>query len=191
MGGGDKPLIALGGRTLLDHVRERLAPQCEEVILNANGDARRFAETGLDVVPDSLPNHPGPLAGILSALDWAAAHRPSIPWIVTVPGDTPFIPGDLVSRLHEAREAEGRPLACASSGAHVHYTVGLWPISLRQDLHYALTVRGMRSVRDWTRLHGAAEASWPSEPLDPFFNVNTPDELARAGTLVEQYRDRL
>lgn len=185
MGGGDKPLLMLKGRTLLDHISSRLAPQCEDVILNANGDPTRFRETGLTVVPDCLPDHPGPLAGILSALEWAALYRPAVEWVVSVPGDTPFVPEDLVQRLLEAREAAKRPIACTSSGSQVHFAVGLWPTSLRQDLRRAVTVKGIRSVREWAAPHGIAEVPWPTEPFDPFLNINTPEDLARVSAMVE------
>jgi molybdopterin-guanine dinucleotide biosynthesis protein A len=186
MGGGDKPLLTLKGRTLLEHVSMRLSPQCEGLVLNANGDPARFGKMALAIVPDSLPDHPGPLAGILAGLEWAALRLPATEWIVSVPGDTPFIPMDLVQRLHEAREAAGRPLACAASGSRVHFAVGLWPVRLRQDLRHALTVRETRSIRDWVTLHGFAQASWPTEPIDPFFNINAPEDWVRANALVEQ-----
>jgi len=181
MGGGDKPLLALGGRPLLDHVAERLGPQCRGLILNINGDPSRFGEPRFPVAPDPLPGHPGPLAGILAALEWAALHRPALAWVVSAPGDTPFLPPDLVPRLHEAREAAGQPLACAASGGQLHPAVGLWPVDLRHDLREAIASRALRSVRDWGNLHGMAQASWSSEPLDPFFNINTPEDLAKAG----------
>ena len=184
MGGGDKPLLRLAGRTLLDHVAGRLGPQCSGLILNVNGDPARFGAVHLPVVPDPLPGHPGPLAGILAALDWAAAHRPGLAWVASVPGDTPFIPPDLVLRLHEAREAARLPLACAASGGQLHPAVGLWPVDLRHDLREAVASGGLRSVRDWANRHGMARASWGGEPLDPFFNINTPEDLARAGAWV-------
>jgi molybdopterin-guanine dinucleotide biosynthesis protein A len=190
MGGNDKPLLAFEGFTLLDHVAQRLALQCESMILNANGDLSRFENMRFPIVPDSVAGHLGPLAGILTALDWTAAHRPDIDWVVSVPGDTPFIPQDLVRQLHEARRRSERPLACASSGSQVHFAVGLWPVSLRNDLRQMLLEKGMRSVRDWVRLHGYAEASWPLDPVDPFFNINTPDDLAEASVLAQQERRR-
>jgi molybdopterin-guanine dinucleotide biosynthesis protein A len=183
MGGGDKSLLDLGGTKLVDHVARRLAPQCEGLIVNANGDPSRFESLNFPVVPDSVPGHPGPLAGVLAALDWTSAHRPEIEWIVSVPGDTPFIPRDLVSRLHEAREASRMPLACAASGERTHYAVGLWPIRLRQDLHRAVVEQNTRRLGEWVRLHGHAEASWPPSPVDPFFNINTPDDLSKAQAL--------
>jgi molybdopterin-guanine dinucleotide biosynthesis protein A len=186
MGGGDKLLLKLQGRSLLAHVGQRLAPQCESVILNANGDPSRFAETDRPIVPDSISGHPGPLAGILAALEWTALHRPSVAWVVSVPGDTPFLPKDLVLRLHEARSAARLPLACAVSGCHEHYATGLWPVGLRHDLRHALTGRGVRRVEDWARAHGLASASWPDQPFDPFFNINTPEDLETAGTLLER-----
>jgi molybdopterin-guanine dinucleotide biosynthesis protein A len=149
MGGTDKALLPLAGRTLVEHVAERLAPQCESVILNANGDPARFARIPLPVVPDSIPDYPGPLAGILAALEWSAAHRPDIAWVVSAPADTPFIPRDLVLRLHDACNEISKPIACAASGSQAHFAVGLWPVSLRHDLRQALVNHGTRSIRDW------------------------------------------
>lgn len=184
MGGGDKPLRTLGGRPLLDHVIARLRPQVTELILNANGDAARFAPWGLPVVPDGLADHPGPLAGILASLDWAATSRPGSAWVVSVPGDSPFIPADLVARLHAAREAAGVPLACAASGGWTHPPVGLWPVALRDDLRAAL-MAGERKIDRWTARHGCAQAEWPTAPCDPFFNANAPDDLAEAEALLQ------
>jgi molybdopterin-guanine dinucleotide biosynthesis protein A len=174
MGGGDKPLRALGGRPMLDHVLARLAPQCASLALNANGDPARFAAWGLPVWPDPLEGHPGPLAGILAALENAA-----LPFVVTVPGDTPFLPEDLVARLHAARGAAGAAIACAASGGHTHPPVALWPRALAADLRAAL-LAGERKIDRWTARHGVATAEWPSAPVDPFFNANTPEELAEA-----------
>jgi len=183
MGGGDKPLRDLGGRPLLAHVLERLAPQVSAVILNANGDSARFAAWGLPVVADGLPDHPGPLAGILAALDWAAAMQPDLPFVASAPGDSPFIPRDLVVRLHAAREDAGVPLACARSGGQTHPPIGLWPVALRHDLRAAL-LGGERKIDRWTARHGVAHADWPIAPYDPFFNANAPEDLAEAERLL-------
>lgn len=183
MGGGDKPLRLLGGRPMLDHALDRLAPQVAAVIVNANGDPARFAAHRLPVVADGLPDHPGPLAGILAALDWAAAHRPDLAWVASVPGDSPFIPPDLVARLHAARDAAGVPLACARSGGQAHPPVGLWPVVLRDALRTALT-GGERKIDRWTARHGCAHADWPDAPVDPFFNANAPEDLAAAERLL-------
>ncbi|WP_262300248.1 molybdenum cofactor guanylyltransferase MobA [Microvirga sesbaniae] len=190
MGGQDKVLLALGDRTLLDHVAQRLAPQCESLVVNANGDPRRLGALPFPVVADSVPGHLGPLAGILTALEWTQAHRPGIAWVVSVPGDTPFVPSDLVRRLHEARGRSGHPLACASSGGQVHFAVGLWPISLRHDLREMLLTSDGRSIRDWARRHGYAEVSWPVGPRDPFFNINTPDEWMAAKVFLQREQTR-
>lgn len=184
MGWRDKVLMRLGGETLLRHIVRRLEPQCGGLILNANGDPSRFTDISLPVIPDILPGHAGPLAGLLSALDWALAHRPEAEWVVTVPGDTPFLPEDLVMRLHAARQDAGLPLACAESGDRLHPAVGLWPVALRDDLHHALTEENVRSVRGWAERHGYARAVWPETPTDPFFNINTPEDLAAAEALL-------
>jgi molybdopterin-guanine dinucleotide biosynthesis protein A len=189
MGGVDKSLLTIGGRTLLRHVADRLGPQCEGLIINANGDPGRFAATGLPIVADSLSGHLGPLAGVLAALEWVSASHPSIEWVASCPSDTPFVPKDLVPKLHEARERLQKPMACASSGSQVHHAVGLWPVRLRHDLRDAITVEGLRSIRKWTNTHGVAHASWADTPLDPFFNINTSGELAEAEAAFECHQD--
>jgi molybdopterin-guanine dinucleotide biosynthesis protein A len=189
MGGGDKPRTSIGGATILSRVLERMTPQCTRIILNANGDPARFADTRLPVIPDDVPDFAGPLAGILAGLDWAAANAPDTLTVVSVPGDCPFLPRDLVARLEEAREAAGQPLACARSGEWRHPVVGLWPVALRADLRRALTQEGMRKIELWTARHGVALADWPAEPVDPFFNVNTPEDAAAAERLAAQHPD--
>jgi molybdopterin-guanine dinucleotide biosynthesis protein A len=189
MGGGDKPRTSIGGATILSRVLERMTPQCTRLILNANGDPARFADTRLPVIPDDVPDFAGPLAGILAGLDWAAANAPDVVTVVSVPGDCPFLPRDLVARLHEVRRASGQPLACARSGEWRHPVVGLWPVALRADLRHALTKEDLRKIEVWTARHGVALAEWPAEPVDPFFNVNTPEDAAAAERLAVQYPD--
>ncbi|MGL4728686.1 MAG: molybdenum cofactor guanylyltransferase MobA [Bosea sp. (in: a-proteobacteria)] len=188
MGGGDKPLLELAGKPILDHVIARLKPQCEGLILNANGDPARFARWQLEVVADDVPDFAGPLAGILAGLDWAALHRPNVQALVSVAADTPFIPHDLVARLREAAHEKGVPLACAASGGWTHPVVGLWPISIRHALRKALVEENERKIDRFTARHGCASAEWPTEPVDPFFNVNTPEELAQAQSLAKLAR---
>jgi molybdopterin-guanine dinucleotide biosynthesis protein A len=186
MGGGDKARITIGGATILERVLARLKPQCPQIILNANSDPARFADTGLPVVQDSIPGFVGPLAGILAGLDWAAAHAPEIADIASVPGDCPFLPVDLITRLEAARRAEGQPLACARSGEWRHPVVGLWPVALRDDLRRALAEEGLHKIESWTARHGVAIADWPTVPVDPFFNVNTPEDVAEAKRIATQ-----
>jgi molybdenum cofactor guanylyltransferase len=187
MGGGDKARITIGGATILRRVLACLAPQCACIVINANGDPARFADTCLPVVADSVPDFAGPLAGILAGLDWAAANAPDCEWLASAPGDCPFLPGDLVRRLHEARIAAAMPLACARSGEQRHQVVALWPVALRENLRRALLDQGLRKIEIWTARHGAAVADWPAEPIDPFFNVNTPEDAARAQAIAAQF----
>jgi molybdenum cofactor guanylyltransferase len=186
MGGGDKARIRIGGTTILQRVLACLKPQCQRVIINANGDPARFADTGLPVVADSVADFAGPLAGILAGLDWAAANAPDCEWLLSVPGDCPFLPKNLVARLHSARVAAGAPLACARSGEWRHPVVALWPVALRDDLRPALVDEGLHKIEIWTARHGVAIAEWPAAPVDPFFNVNTPGDAARAEALAAQ-----
>ena len=189
MGGGDKARLRIGGRTILERVLARLKPQCAVLILNANGDPARFADTGLAVIPDSVPDFAGPLAGILAGLDWAAKEAPDIADIVSVPGDCPFLPEDLVARLSAARSRKGAPLACARSGEWRHPVVGLWPVALRGDLRHALVAEGLRKIEAWTARHGVAVADWPAAPIDPFFNINTPEDAAEAERIAARHCD--
>jgi len=189
MGGGDKARIRIGGKTILERVLARLAPQCGSMILNANGDPARFGDTGLPVVPDTVPGFAGPLAGILAGLDWAAANAPQVTDVVSVPGDCPFLPSDLVPRLEQARKAADLPLACARSGDWRHPVIGLWPVGLRGDLRTALVEDDLRKIEAWTARHGVAIADWPAVPIDPFFNVNTPEDAAEAQHIASQQCD--
>ncbi len=188
MGGGDKALIRIGQETILERTLARLTPQVSGIVLNANGDPARFVAFGLPVVADSVPDFAGPLAGILAGLDWVAANRPGIEWVASVPGDCPFLPRDLVSRLHDARIAENKPLACAHSGDWRHPVVGLWQVALREDLRRAIVDEDLRKIEVWTARHGIALADWPTEPVDPFFNVNTPEDVERATGLASSLR---
>jgi molybdopterin-guanine dinucleotide biosynthesis protein A len=187
MGGGDKALLRIGAATILERVLERLGPQCDPIILNANGDPSRFAFTRLPVIADEIPDFAGPLAGVLAGLDWAVAHAPGIDWVASVPGDCPFLPRELVAGLHAARLSAGLPLACARSGEWRHPVVGLWPVALRHDLRRALHEEGLHKIEVWTARHGVAIADWPATPVDPFFNVNTPADAAEADRIASQY----
>jgi molybdenum cofactor guanylyltransferase len=180
MGGGDKPMREIGGRTILARVIARLAPQCACLLLNANGDPLRFASFGLPVVSDGLEHYPGPLAGILAGLDWAAIHRPEAQWVLSAPGDCPFLPRDLVARLRQAMQAEGAELAVAASQGRSNPVIGLWSVASREALRHALVVEGLRKVGDWSARYRVATANWPAEPFDPFFNANTAEDLAAA-----------
>jgi molybdenum cofactor guanylyltransferase len=180
MGGGNKTLRVFAGCTILSRVVARLAPQCAGLVINANDDPERFAALGLPVVADNVKGHAGPLAGVLAALDWAAAQRPAIDYVVSAAGDCPFLPGDLVARLHEARIEKRGELAVAASGERRHPVIGLWSVALRASLRHALSVEGCRKVDDWIARHRFAIVSWPTTPFDPFFNINTPADLAEA-----------
>ncbi len=181
MGGGDKGLLPLGGATLLDHVLERTLPQVAAAAINANGDPARFARFGLPVLADLIDGYVGPLAGVLAGLDWAAQEGAET--VVSVAADTPFFPCDLAAQLVLAAEGMDVPLALAATPDGRHPTFGLWPVALRHDLRSALE-GGLRKVVQWTDAHGAATAMFDGAG-DPFFNVNTPDDLARAQAMQE------
>jgi molybdenum cofactor guanylyltransferase len=185
MGGGDKPMRQIAGRTILARVIARLKPQCDGLILNANGDPARFAAFGLPVIPDSVADFPGPLAGILASLDWAAASRPEVSWVLSAAADCPCLPRDLVARLHRARADENAQLAVAASDGQSHPVIGLWSVGLREELRHALVVEDVRKIDRWTARYRLATVTWPVDDLDPFFNANTVDDIAAAERLAE------
>lgn len=181
LGGGDKPLRLVGGRTILARQIDCLTPQVARIIISANDDPARFAHHGLPVVPDTVADRAGPLAGILAVLDWVFVHAPGVDRAVTIPGDAPFIPPDLVARLHAARC--GATVVCAASNGRTHPVVALWPVSLRDTLRHALLAQGMRRVGTFAETQHCAIANFPATPVDPFFNVNTPGDVAEADRL--------
>ena len=178
MGGGDKALSTLAGTPVLAHVIARFAPQVERLVLNANGDPARWRGFGLDVLADSLADFPGPLAGLLAAMDWAAIHAPGSRWIASVSCDTPFLPRDLVARLRR----EGGRAAIAASAGQIHPVAGLFDMGLRDELAAYLAAGGRRAG-EWASRAGANIAVFASDAVDPFFNINTPEELAEAERL--------
>lgn len=185
MGGGDKCLRDLGGKPILAHIVERARPQVGALVLNANGDAARFDAFGLPVAADVVEGYAGPLAGILTGLDWAAQSAPDAVWLASFASDAPFFPEDMVARMAEAVEAEGADLACAITHGRTHPVFGLWRVSLRDDLRRAMIEEEIRKVDRWTARHKLVEVDFPdvqtpAGALDPFFNTNRPEDLEEA-----------
>lgn len=188
MGGGDKGLLALGDKPMLAHVLERLAPQVGRIVLNANGDPARFASFGLPVVADSIEGFVGPLAGVLAGLRWSAANAPDATHVASVSADAPFLPADLVARLAAAVRDRPTAIAVARSDGELHPVIGLWPVALADDLDAALC-DGVRKVLAWTDRHGTVPVDFEmlragGRAIDPFFNANTPEELAEAAGIL-------
>jgi len=189
MGGGDKALCNVAGRPMLAHVIGRLAPQVNGLIINANGPPERFRQFTLPVVADTIADHPGPLAGVLAGMRWSQRHHPEATLLVTVSGDAPLIPNDLVANLSAERTRTGSEIALAQSQGRLHPVIGLWPVALADDLERALKA-GTRKVLDWTDQHGVTAVSFTNEDrggesYDPFFNANTPEELGEMDRLLK------
>ena len=188
MGGGDKCLLPLAGKSMLQHVIDRVGPQVAKLAINANGDPARFEAFALDVFPDTIGGFAGPLAGILAGMRWSATNTPSAEWIATVSADAPFLPSDLIRRLHQEATAHPGAIALAGSDGNAHPVIGLWPVAHADDLESALN-DGVRKVLHWTDRHGTLIVEFPSiaiggKMIDPFFNANTPDDLKQAETLL-------
>ncbi len=186
MGGGDKGLIDLAGRPVLDHVIDRFGAQVGALILNANGDPHRFAGCGLPVMPDTVDGFAGPLAGVLAGLSWAAEHAPEADWVATAATDTPFFPTDFVSRLLAAIEDQDADMACAASAGRHHPVFGLWPVRLKDDLQSALVDEDIRKVDVWTARHKLVAVEFTASGFDPFFNVNRPDDVPEAERIAKE-----
>ena len=184
--GGDKGLLDIAGKPMLSHVIARLAPQVGQMVINANGDPARFAAFGLPVIADTIAGHPGPLAGVLAGMVWSQVHAPDATHIATVSTDAPFLPADLVAKL-KAGLATSR-IALAASGGELQPVIGLWPVALAADLEAALR-SGTRKVLAWTSRHATTSVEFDfltigGQRVDPFFNANTPEELAQARALL-------
>lgn len=191
MGGGDKTLLMLGRRPVLGHVIDCLRPQVEALALNANGDPARFAEIGLPVLADATPDFKGPLAGILAGLRWASGAN-SFSWLITVAGDTPFFPDDLVARLC-ASAANNRGIVMAGSGGRTHPVFALWPLALCDDLAAFIADGRSLKVADFASRHPVehvqfCERTSGGRAIDPFFNLNTPDDVAMARDICAEER---
>ena len=184
MGGGDKCLRELDGKTLLEHVIDRARPQVDVLLLNANGDPARLAAFGLAVAGDVVEGNAGPLAGVLTGMEWAVAEAQECSWLASFATDAPFFPKDLVARLKHAVEEEGADMACASSGGRTHPVFAMWPLHLRDDLRRAVVEEGLRKVDLWTGRYNLAVVDFPVSPLDPFFNANSPEDLETAAFLM-------
>jgi molybdopterin-guanine dinucleotide biosynthesis protein A len=180
LGGAGKSHFEIGGRSIIDHVVSRIAPQVGALAVNANGDPARFAALRLPVLADALPGQLGPLAGLLAGLQWSPA-----PLLLTVPGDTPFLPTDLAARLLAA--SAGKSCAIAQSGGRRHPVCGLWRKDIAGELRHYLA-QGRRTVEGFTDLLDCGVAVWPAEPYDPFFNINTPEDLLLAQKIAVEVR---
>lgn len=180
MGGGDKCLLPLGGRPMLAHAIDRLRPQVAALALNANGDPGRFAAFGLPVVADTVPGFAGPLAGVLAGMGWASRTDDKADWLVTAATDTPFFPHDLVARLLDAALTADATVAFAASSGRAHPVFGLWRLSLEKALAHALTQEDERKIDRFAARYKTATVTFEALPLDPFFNVNRPEDLVEA-----------
>ncbi len=187
MGGGDKGLESLGGRPIIEHIVERARPQVSALLINANGDPERFQSFGLAVAEDVIQGFAGPLAGVLTGLEWAAADTSAV-WLASFATDAPFVPDDLVSRLFDAVKEEGVDMACAYSGGRAHPVFGLWPVALAGELRRAMIEEDMRKIDKWTARYALARVDFPADPFDPFFNINDPDNLAEAERMLSGER---
>jgi molybdopterin-guanine dinucleotide biosynthesis protein A len=181
--GEDKALVRFGDATLVARAVERLTRQVSKIAINANGDPSRLAGLKQPVIADMIANHPGPLAGVLTGMNWAQQQGKD--WVVTVPIDTPFFPGDLIARLAEA--VRGHDLAVATSGGHRHPLFTLWPVKLADDVRHALVDKDQRRVNAILDRYRLGSADWGVAPFDPFFNINTPEDLAEARRLMVEF----
>jgi molybdopterin-guanine dinucleotide biosynthesis protein A len=184
----EKALLDLSGVPMIERVIDRLRPQVGRMVINANSDPKRFPQFGLPIFADTIEGHEGPLAGLLAGLQWARAETPEARFIASVAADTPFIPDDLVARLLAALKDAGASSAIASSGGEWTPVVGVWSVALSDTLAEALR-QGVRAAHRFAMEQRSVVVDFPfvqigGEPIDPFFNVNTPEDLEKARALL-------
>lgn len=184
MGGGDKCLMTLGGKTLLQRIIDVATPQVGPLVLNTNSDPALFDFCALPVAPDVIDGFAGPLAGVLTGLEWAAANAPECDWVASFACDAPFAPADLVARLLTAVAQDEADMACAMSGGRDHPVFALWPVRLADALRTAVVDEGVRKVDIWTARFRLARADFDTAKGDPFFNINRPEDLDAATALL-------
>ncbi len=188
LGGGDKALTEVGGKPLLAYAIERLSPQVDRIVINANGDPARFDAFELPVVADTVEGFAGPLAGVLAGMEWALLNAPDCAWVATVAIDAPFFPEDLVSRLFEAVSEDSADLACAETNGRAHPVFGIWPVRLVGDLQHALVVEDIHKVDVWTGNHRLSLVPFPAPVVDPFFNINRPEDVVEAARIMSDQK---
>lgn len=177
MGGGDKCLLPLAGRTLLQRTIERAQPQVEELLLNANGNSLRFARSRLPVIPDEFANNPGPLSGVHAGLKWMSHDNPDAEWLVSIASDTPFFPRDLVEKLLAAALAHKAQLAIAKSNSGLQPIFTLWHVSILKNIEAQLASNQIPKLQDWVCAQKHVIVEFPQAGYDPFLNINTPQDL--------------
>lgn len=181
MGEGNlKYLRTLSSRTLLEHALARARPQVDTLLINSASAPAMLRSHGMPVVPDTVPGFAGPLAGVLAGMEHVASNFPRAHWLVTMAVDTPWFPLDLVQRLAAQRRADDAEIAIAASGGRTHPVFALWPLAIAAQLRVALEVEGQRKVEAFQARYRRVLVEWPCEPHDPFFNINTPDDLVWA-----------
>jgi molybdopterin-guanine dinucleotide biosynthesis protein A len=180
MGGADKAFLKLGGETLIARAIARARPQADELMINANGDLKRFDGLGYEVIADRIGGFLGPLAGILSGFEWMRANRPNARWLASFACDCPFFPADMVKRLVAEAQVRDVPIAIAASGERHHPVFAVWSASLPVTSESVLHGEGLRKMDDFVARFPNTRVVFPSAPVDPFFNINAPDDLVRA-----------
>ena len=184
-GDGDKFFRKLNGKSLIDHVIERLQPQTDDLVINSNSDANLFLEQGLTVVPDTIQGFAGPLAGILTGMEWVLRNKPQYEWIATFPSDAPFIPHNCVKEMRLCAKMENTDIVCTASGQRTHPVCALWRIDLAADLRKVMINEGLRKIDLWTARHQLSIIKFPDHPYDPFFNINRPEDMVLAEKIMK------
>jgi molybdenum cofactor guanylyltransferase len=184
-GGGDKFLKKLNGKLLIDHVIDRVSPQTSNVIINSNSNADLFKGQNHPIIPDSIGGYAGPLAGILTGMEWVLRVKPQCKWIVTFPSDAPFIPLDSAEKMIKCAEEERANIVCSASNGRTHPVCALWQVGLADDLRKAMINEEIRKIDLWTARYRSSVVEFSDQPFDPFFNINKPGDLERAEEILK------
>ena len=186
MGGGIKSLKKFNNKFIFDRIFENLQNQVQKIIINSNDLENLFANYNVEVIKDSIKGFLGPLAGIHAALEWLTINEPHINWLITVPGDTPFIPNNLVKKLLDKAKKDGHKIVLAQSNAKTHPIIGVWHSSLYESLQNDLN-SGVRKILDWASKHPLGYAEFSNSKYDPFFNINYEEDMIQAQEIENNY----
>jgi len=187
--GKDKLFLELNNKKLIEHTIDKVKKYLKKVIIITNQDNEFFSKNNLITVKDCIEGQLGPLVGILTAMKWAKENLNKCSWIATFPCDTPFFPKSIIESFIKESEKKESLILCASSHGRKHNIFGLWSLDLYDKLKDDLINKKVRKVQDWTEKNKIKNLEFKFKDYDPFFNINTEEDLEFAKKLSKKIKN--